>query len=159
MVSDKKEEIKKEPTLEPLLEWKSYAPAGFSLGEGNTFTLLGVLMSLLLAFKAKKELFQAQEKKDLVSLVKGRFVVVQQALKKGELREVGVQMVNASYLALGGVTGDGGAHQEIGKLLLKVPPSLRREVGEELEKLMDFFQIIGFAPEEMIEKFKDKKEL
>jgi hypothetical protein len=70
-----------------------------------------------------------------------------------------VTTTNVVYHILGEISGEGGANVELDKLILKAPPSVRRELGSEIEKLMDSFQILSFAPEEVVGKLKDKDQL
>ena len=63
------------------------------------------------------------------------------------------------YAVLGEISGEGGAHVELEKLLQKMPPSLRRELGEDLTRHMEAFQILSFAPDEAVGKLKEPSEL
>ncbi len=41
----------------------------------------------------------------------------------------------------------------------QVPPSLRREIGSELGRLIEITQILSFAPEGVVGKYKEPSEL
>jgi hypothetical protein len=65
--------------------------------------------------------------------------------------------MNCLYSVLGEVSGQGGANQELEKLLQKSPPSVRRDLSEDLETLLQYFETLSFAPEEVIVGLKDPK--
>ncbi|MGZ5280252.1 MAG: hypothetical protein ACXWC9_09930, partial [Pseudobdellovibrionaceae bacterium] len=80
-------------------------------------------------------------------------------IDQGKWREAGSEMTNAIYHVLGVVSGQGGATVEIQKLLDQSPPSLRRELGAELSRLIEICQVLSFAPEGVVGKLKDPGEL
>ncbi len=128
---------------------------------GNPMVLGGVyfLMLISLLLKARNELGWGQRKKSLKELVEKRFVKVEAALKANDHKKVGSDLMNVFYFLLGEATGDGGAVQEINRLLEKVPPSVRRELGEPLSKAFELYQVLSFAPEEMVSKFAEPESL
>ena len=117
------------------------------------------LMSLGLLLKARNELGWGQRKKSLKELVEKRFFKVETALKTNDHKKVGSDLMNVFYFLLGEATGDGGAVQEINRLLEKVPPSVRRELGEPLSKAFELYQVLSFAPEEMVSKYAEPESL
>ncbi len=125
-------------------------------------TILGsvyFLMLLSLLLKARNELGWGQRKKSLKELIEKRFVKVDAALKANDHKKVGSDLMNVFYFLLGEATGDGGAVQEIGRLLEKVPPSVRRELGEPLSKAFELYQVLSFAPDEMVSKYVEPETL
>jgi hypothetical protein len=62
-------------------------------------------------------------------------------------RDVGIEAINLSYFVLGDISGQGGANLEVEKLLEKSSPSVRREIGEDLRKVMEKFYLLGFGPD------------
>lgn len=130
-------------------------PAGQALGFSGLF---GVV-ALTLLWRARNELGWGQKKKDLMRQLKARLRRVNTNVEKGDWRNVGVEMTNTVYFILGAVSGEGGANVELEKLLLKAPPSVRRELGEPVTKLMEKFQVLTFAPEDVVGKLKEPAEL
>ncbi|MES2856467.1 MAG: BatD family protein [Bdellovibrionota bacterium] len=119
--------------------------------------LIVIAVSLLL--KARTELGWGQKKKDLSRRLRARLKKVDAKIQKGDWRGVGVEMTNTVYFILGEISGEGGANVELGKLLLKAPPSVRRELGASLEKQMEVFQVLSFAPEEVVGNLKEPANL
>jgi hypothetical protein len=153
---EKKPAVPFEPRLD--MEWRSGSKvtsaqevAGYALGFG--------LVGLTLLWRARVEFGWGQKKKDLTRRLKARMKRVHQLIDKGDWRAVGVEMTNAVYFILGEISGEGGANVELEKLLLKAPPSVRRELAEPLQKQMEVFQILSFAPEAAVGKLKEPAEL
>lgn len=113
----------------------------------------------VLAWRAREEMGWGQKKKDLMRQLKTRLKRVEEKAASGDWRGVGTDMTNTAYFVLGEITGEGGAHMEVSKLLLKVPPSVRQEVGEALAKQMDVFQVLTFAPEGAVGQLKEPEQL
>ncbi|HMN67897.1 MAG TPA: BatD family protein [Bdellovibrionales bacterium] len=103
---------------------------------------------------------KTRDKKVGVSIVlKRRLRSIRELAGKGEFRRVGVELTNATYYVLGQLTEEGGANQELSRLLEKTPPSLRRELAEPMQKLLASCEALSFAPEAMIGDMKDKAKL
>ncbi|WP_413560434.1 BatD family protein [Bdellovibrio sp. HCB209] len=114
----------------------------------------GVIFSLL--FKAQKEFGWGRRRRTLKEQVGKRYKVVDQALGKDDYRKVGAEMTNIFYMVMGQVAGEAGASQKIDELLNQIPPSLRRDHGDEITKTFEVFQTMSFAPDEMLGSLKEK---
>lgn len=117
------------------------------------------LALLLLGWRWAVEFEVGKGKRDLDQLLQVRMQKMRKSLDQGDWRHVGVQGTNSLYSILGEISGEGGASHELEKLLQKAPPSLRRELGEELAKLLNYFETISFAPEEVVGTLKEKNNL
>ena len=115
---------------------------------------LGVAGALV--FKSQRELGWGRRRRSLKDQVSKRYKVVDQALSKEDFRSVGTEMTNIYYLVLGQVAGETGASQQLQDLMTQIPPSLRRDHGEEIAKTFEVFQTLSFAPEEMLGSLKSK---
>jgi hypothetical protein len=151
-------EGKQVPKLPDLvLSWQSQQSLGF---HQPWIWLVAFVVALgVLGFKFHQEMNDGQKKKDLRELLQSRMKRVNGALAASDYRKVGTEMSNLIYLILGEIAGVGGAGLDIQKLLDHAPPSLRRELGSELIRLVDIFQILSFAPEEAVGKLRDAAEL
>jgi len=117
-------------------------------------SILGVLF-----WRARIELGWGQKKKDLMRMLKARLKRVEARANAGDWRGVGTEMTNTVYFVLGAITGEGGAHLELDKLMMKAPPSVRRELAGPVAKQMEIFQILTFAPESVVGGLKDPSQL
>ena len=91
--------------------------------------------------------------------VNQRFGRIDRMLDKNQFRKVGIEATNTVYLVLGDLSGEGGANEELEKILAKTAPSVRREIEQPLRKLMDYFGVLGFGPKSFVKDFKDNKTL
>ncbi|MGZ3772752.1 MAG: BatD family protein [Pseudobdellovibrionaceae bacterium] len=138
---------------EPIMVWSPAAQASVLYRPWMWFLIYGSVLSALL-WKGQREFGWGRRRRSLKDLVNKRFKQVDQALEKGDYRKVGVETTNIFYLTLGEVAGEGGASQEISRLLSLLPPSLRRDHGDEIAKTFEIFQTLSFAPEEMLGDLK-----
>lgn len=139
---------------DPIMVWAPASEASV-LYRPWMWALIYGSISLSLLWKSQKEFGWGRRRRSLKDLISKRYKLVDQSLSKGDYRKVGVEMTNIYYLTLGEVTGEGGAAQEIERLLGLLPPSLRRDHGDEIAKTFEIFQTLSFAPEEMLGSLKD----
>ncbi len=72
---------------------------------------------------------------------------------------MGVDSTNLVYSVLAEIAGLGGASFEFDKLVEKAPPSFKRSLAPQIKILMSKLEVVGFAPESVVGKWKEKKEL
>ena len=101
----------------------------------------------------------AQRKKDLRRLVYVKIQSVEGLIKKEDWRGVGTSVTNLVYRTLGEVSGLGGASVELEKLILTLPPSVRRELGTQIQRQNKTFEVLSFAPDEMLESLKNREHI
>jgi len=118
---------------------------------------LFLLMLLILVWKASSEFRWFNKSVGLQEKLKARFSVLTKAANENDWRNVGIEGSNLIYFVLGEISGEGGAHREIDRLLEMSPPIVRQEIGPELKKLLSYFELLGFAPEGVIGKNSDSK--
>jgi hypothetical protein len=121
-------------------------------------TLFAMIISTLI-WRARTELGWGQKKKDLMRHFRARIKRVEARAQVGDWRGVGTEMTNTVYFVLGTLVGETGANVELGKLLLKAPPSVRTELAEPIAKQMEVFQILTFAPEGIVGNLKEPAQL
>jgi hypothetical protein len=120
---------------------------------GFVVALLCVFATLL--WRAQVELGWGQRKRDLNRRLQARFRKIDERVSAGDWRGVGVEVTNTVYFVLGEVSGQGGANVELDKLMLQAPPSVRRELSEPVKRLMETFQAISFAPDEVAKNLRE----
>lgn len=118
---------------------------------------LAVLLGLLV--QAKVTFGWGVRQKTLKDKLAKRLKSVESLIGKNEYRQVGIEMTNVFYATVGEISGTGGAAIEIQKLVELIPPSLRRQYGEDMAKSFEYFQTLGFAPTELVEKLASDGEL
>ncbi|MBV2169458.1 MAG: BatD family protein [Bdellovibrio sp.] len=143
---------------DPIMVWESSTSASI-VYKPWLWTLVYGVMSLGLLLKAQNEFGWGRRRRSLKDLVQKRYKRVDGALQKGDFRKVGAEMTNIFYTVLGEASGTGGAATEISRLLEMVPPSLRRDHGDDIAKTFEIFQTMSFAPEEMLGSLKDPAQM
>ena len=151
--------IKKNQLPDILVSWDRDQGDSFSDYKILLWSLIYFFIFALLVWKARRALGWGQKQKDLRAELQKRFKKIHGKIDQGQWREAGTELTNAIYQVLGSVSGQGGATLEINKLLDQAPPSLRRELGGELSRLIDVCQVLSFAPEAVVGKLKEPAEL
>lgn len=123
----------------------------------GVFSALVVLMVLLWRWNHTMGWIRLRSKSD--NQIKNRIQLVEKAIKLGDIRTVGRELTNLIYFALGSTSGEGGSNVELNKMLLKTPPSFRREYGEKLKSMLAQCELLAFAPDTLLQKYQDKDKL
>ncbi len=113
----------------------------------------------LIAWKTTDEMGLLKRKDSLKTKTNKRLKSLYGLAKKADYRGVGVSSTNLIYLVLGEIIGHGGAHREIEALLAQGPPSLRRELGDSIKKILSQAESLAFAPEAFIGEMNKKERL
>ena len=143
---------------DPVMNWEPAKDASL-LYRPWVWGLIYGLISLSFLFKAQREFGWGRRRRTLKELAQKRYKKVEAALAKNDYRKVGVEMTNTYYMVLGEIAGTGGASQEISRLVDLMPPSLRRDYGDDIAKSFETFQTLSFAPEEVLGKLKEPAQL
>lgn len=110
---------------------------------------------LVLGFKARTEFGGNRRRRDLREILQKRYKALDKVVKTGDTRRIGAEMANLFSLVLGDIAGETGASEEVGKMLERIPPSLRRDFAAEILKKHEVFQVLAFAPTEALGELKD----
>lgn len=158
-LSDKAKAVEKKNELPNIIPtekfYTNYSASAKNWGLG--FLYLVIFAGLY--FHARNQLGWGQKRRNLYSDVHKRFKKLEPLISSGSWKDAGVQLTNIYYFTLGEISGQGGANLELKKLLDLMPPSVRRELGEELNKAIEHCQTLSFAPEEVVGRLKEKENL
>lgn len=121
--------------------------------------LLYLAVFAILGWKARREFGIGDQRKNIKIELKERMKKVRAYVHENDWRRAGTEMTNVFYFVLGELSGQGGANMEMERLLDLCPPSLRRELGSEIQKKIEVFQVLSFAPVHVVGKYKEKDEL
>lgn len=102
---------------------------------------------------------KTRKKETLKQILNLRLKHLNKTLGKGDWRGFAVELTNSTYKVLGLVVGSSAGSKELESLLKEGPPSLRRELGEELKQLLLDAGVIAFAPEELAKQKTDRAQL
>lgn len=142
-----------------LISWDLTSPGSSGQSKTLIWSLVYLFVFIALGWKARKEFGWGQKQRDLRQEIHKRLKKVATSIENSDWRKAGTEMANTIYHVLGEVSGQGGASLEINKLMDQVPPSLRREIGSDLNRLIEITQILSFAPEGVVGKYKESSEL
>lgn len=143
--------------LIPIAEWtpKSSAQwkpqiAGFATvfgGSGVGFFIFGLLAA---GYFRKPE--------TLNEVFNKRFKKLKTLPSQKKWRELGVEATNLVNHVLGKISGEGGADVHIDRLIDKLPPSVRKELAQDLKSVMNRFYVLGFGPDVAVQQAVEKKD-
>ena len=126
----------------------------------GVFIILGYLFALLfLLWKIFVEFSSRRSQQNINEHVRHRFKKIAELQAQGQWRTVGTEVLNLFYYLIGEISDEGGASTNIEILMDKVPPSVRRELGESLKKMLAKFEVLSFAPEEIVGPLKEEAQL
>ncbi len=139
---------------ELLLQWRA---TSIGAEPGRLWVWAGVYLGVfaLLVWRSRVEWAWRRRKKNLKKIVLLRMQMAKDLVARGQWRGAAVKMSNLLDQILGEVCGQGGASQEISRVLTKGPPSLRREMGEALVHLSEQLATLSFAPEKVVGELKN----
>lgn len=120
------------------------------------WTIIYLMMFFGLALKAWNDIWRGQIRRDLKKELLQRLKKIEALIQSEQWRPASGQVTNAIYFVLGEVSGVGGASTEITKLLDSAPPSLKRELGAEILRISEEWQVLSFAPEEIVKSMNNQ---
>lgn len=147
-----------EPTLPGLATELDSGPMLARVAMPLTVLLYLAVFSLL-GWQGWMKLRRKPKRVSLKLVLKNRLRSIRTLAAKGEWRRVGVELTNATYYILGQVSEQGGASEELDRLLEHTPPSLRNELAAPLRKLVSQCEALSFAPEAMVGDLIQKPKL
>lgn len=150
--------VSSEPAL-PALATEMGSPRMSPLLAGAISLLFWLGSLSFLGIYAWRKLRSKPKKVSLKLILQRRLNKVREMVDKKEWRRVGVEMTNTAYAILGQLSEEGGANQEIQRLLEKTPPSLRNELSEPIQSLLSQCEALSFAPEGLIGAMSEDKKM
>ncbi len=134
------------------------------LGDGVLASTAAPLFTILLylgvlGFLAQQSWTKFRRKPKKASLgisLKRRLKKVRELAAQSQWRTMGAEATNAIYFILGQLSEQGGANQDLEKLLEYTPPSLRTELSAQLKDVLTQCEALSFAPEKVIAELTEK---
>jgi hypothetical protein len=75
------------------------------------------------------------------------------------VRAVGIEGTNTVFQLMGVVSGVGSGSLDLARMLQKISPTIRQELGPDIERLFAEFQTLGFAPEQTLTSMREPRAL
>lgn len=123
-----------------------------------TFVLYLVVLGFL-GQQAWTKFRRKPKKANLGMILKRRLQKVRELATDKKWRLMGVEGTNAIYYILGQLSEQGGANQDLEKLLEFTPPSLRNELAGGLQEVLGQFEALSFAPEKVVEELTENSRI
>lgn len=143
--------IEKENVTQKLVPLSTWEASNEARGSALIWLIVFIFVSMGLTGYAVKALDIFAKEPSFKELVQKRQTRAWALCKKEDWRSLGIEVTNLVYFVLGDISGQGGADVQLSKLLAKCPPSVRREVGGELQKVVNHFYVLGFGPDKAVE--------
>jgi hypothetical protein len=141
---------------QPILELPQ---AGLSLSQYRIwiylFILLSGVFSLLLMTLKKIREFKIGNR--VLEAIISKLDLVQTHYKNKDVRKIGSEATNLIYLIVAQLAGVKKADQEIHLLIKEIPLKDQHLYLERINNLFDYFQLLGFSPDEIMQNTIDKK--
>lgn len=154
-----KKESDKKPQ-EPLLPVMNWTPMTTSQWVPNIpifatlFSVTGLGFMILGIFSAG--VFSKPE--TLKESFRKRFVLLKTLAAQQKWRDLGIEATNLVNHVLGRICDEGGADVHIDRMMDKLPPSVRKELGQDLKNVMNRFYVLGFGPDVAVQQAIEKKD-
>jgi len=136
-----------------ILSWENPSALKFASMPGFWGGIYG-FVALFLVWRSKVELGWGRRRQNLRDLVDKRYKKLSTLVKKNDYRGIGAEMMNIFNLVLGSISGQEASGLELERMLGRIPPSLRRDYGDAITKQYEVFQVMSFAPEDMLGVYK-----
>jgi hypothetical protein len=133
--------------ITPVLEF----PGSFSWMENRLkilFSFLGFIVVLILSLYLKDS-FQIQQLPQFKKIVDHKLAQIEKSLSRNEDRKVGAEVVDLIYLLLAQLAQEKKAVTEWNQMIAKVPQNYRDQYEAQLSQNFEYFQMVGFAPDEV----------
>ncbi len=133
--------------LNPVLEF----PGSFSWME-NRMSILFSSLALIVVFIFGwhlKENFQIEQMPQFRKIIDQKIRHIEKSLSQNNERKVGTEVVDLIYLLLAQLAQEKKAVTEWNQMISKVPQNYRDKYEGPLSEKFEYFQIVGFAPDEV----------
>jgi hypothetical protein len=112
------------------------------------------LFLFLLGFVMFKEFKSWSPREALIKELNARFKTIHQLQKKSNYKDAGIQVMNLLDYCLVKITQQQES-SSLDVLISKVPPSLQKYFDTDFKKSVQYFETLGFAPEEISKHLMD----
>ncbi len=135
--------------------------AGFSVAD---YRMPIFLMTLLLGIAGMLTHFFLQLrnlkfKPEFLTEIKTKLALIEKYTSENEYRKIGSEATNVIYILVANLAGQKKADQEIHLLINEIPSKDQQIYLQRITQLFDYFQLLGFSPDEIMQSVLKKKPL
>jgi hypothetical protein len=132
--------------------------AGFSLAASRWFVYAFLLFAgvgaLLVNFFVQLKKIKIEP--EFFIMVDNKISQIEKNLQAGDLRKVGSEATNLIYILVANLAGQKKADQELHLLINEISLKDQQIYLERITKLFDYFQLLGFSPDEIMQGIVSK---
>ena len=141
--------------VQPILQLPE---AGWSVAQYRVWIYLFILLSGVLSLFAVtiKNIRQFKVGNQVLETMLNKLDLLQTHQKNKDVRKVGSEATNLIYLIVAQLAGLKKADQEIHILIKEIPLKDQHLYLERINKLFDYFQLLGFSPDEIMQNAINK---
>ena len=136
-----------------------FPTAGFSVVDYRLpiylITFFAGLLSLLAYFGLRFR--DLNFKPEFLAEVKNKLNLIEKYSNENDFRKVGSEATNVIYVLVANLAGQKRADQEIHLLINEIPSKDQQLYLQRITQLFDYFQLLGFSPEEIMQTTLSKK--
>lgn len=133
--------------------------AGFSFGEHRLlfylFLLLGGISAVVAATWMQIKNLNVEPAN--FAMIQQKLQAVEKFQSAGDVRKIGSEATNLIYLLVASLAGQKKADQEIHLLIKEISSKDQQTYLDRINDLFDYFQLLGFSPEEIMQAALNKK--
>ena len=144
--------------MQPILQLPE---AGLSLaGNRMMIYLIAFIAGLaLIILYIIRNLRNLNFESESVAAISAKLQAVEKSFAANDLRKTGSEATNLVYLLVAGLAGQKKADQEIHLLIKEIPLASQQLFLDRINNLFDYFQLLGFSPEEIMRSTVNNKPL
>jgi hypothetical protein len=117
-------------------------------------TALALILIFLNSFKQLRGLSRESE---IYSIMSGKLEKIEDYFTRKDLRKVGSEATNLIYLIVANLAGKKKADQEMHVLINEISSKDQQKYLDRINSLFDYFQLLGFSPEEIMQNAMSRK--
>lgn len=146
--------IKPEPIL--ILPEAQFSVSTYRL---PIYLALFFLVTLLMGAKSLRDLFNIKTESEVFAAVENKIKNIDQLAQVKDFRKLGAESVNLIYLLVANLAGQKKADQELHILIKEISTRDQQKFLDRINMLFDYFQLLGFSPDEIMQNAMNKKPL
>ncbi|MBC7420381.1 MAG: protein BatD [Bdellovibrio sp.] len=117
------------------------------------FILFSFLIQFLMQFRKFNQAPEFQQ------MVEAKLKAIDYALAKSDHKKIGSESLNLIYLLAASLAGQRRADQEWSELIKEIPAKTQNQFLGRLTDQFDYFQLLGFSPEDVVQLLLNSKPL
>ncbi len=142
----------------PILELPQSA-FSFSTYRLTVYTAVAILIFLAFLMQFLMQIRKFNQEPEFQQLVETKIKTIDQAMIKNDHKKIGSEALNLVYLLAASLAGQRRADLEWSELIKEIPAKTQTQFLNRLTNQFDYFQLLGFSPEDVVRQLLASKPL